>query len=77
MGEKYTWEDFERLREEMLTTRGFSSDEPILIERQRRIDYFVEYPEKLMEYGVFHEKGYDRETVIGILKGEITSTISF
>lgn len=77
MGEKYTWEDFERMREEMLTTRCFSSDEPILIERQRMIDYFVEHPEELMEYGVFQEKGYDRETVIGILKGEITSTISF
>ena len=77
MGEKYTWEDFERMREEMLTTRGFSSDEPILIEHQRIIDYFVEHPEELMEHGEFHEKGYDRETVIGILKGEITSTISF
>ena len=77
MDKKYTWEDFERMREEMLTTRGFSSDEPILIERQRMIDYFVEHPEKLMEYGEFHERGYDRETVIGILKGEITSTILF
>lgn len=77
MDKKYTWEDFERMREEMLTTRGFSSDEPILIERQHMIDYFVEHPEELMEYGVFHEKGYDRETVIGILKGEITSTILF
>lgn len=77
MDKKYTWEDFERMREEMLTTRGFSSDEPILIERQRMIDYFVEQPEELMEYGEFHERGYDRETVIGILKGEITSTISF
>lgn len=42
MDKKYTWEDFERMREEMLTTRGFSSGEPILIERQRMIDYFFD-----------------------------------
>lgn len=77
MGEKYTWDDFERMREEMLTTRCFSSDEPILIERQRMIDYFVEHPEELMEHGEFRERGYDRDTVIGIIKGEITSMILF
>lgn len=61
----------------MITSRSFNSDESILIERQRMIEYFVEHPEELMEHGEFHERGYDRETVIGILKGEITSTISF
>lgn len=45
--------------------------------RKAVVAYFIEHPEELMEYGVFHEKGYDRETVIGILKGEITSTISY
>lgn len=77
MGEKYTWEDFERISKEMNTSRSFDENEPILIERQHMLDYFIEHPEELMEHGVFHEKGFDRETVIKILKGEILIPIIF
>ena len=77
MGEKYTWEDFEELTKVFFTCNICEMPGAYREKRKAVVAYFIEHPEELMEYGVFHEKGYDRETVIGILKGEITSTISF
>ena len=75
---KYTWKDFEKLTQFV----NSSSDskiptDPINIERQSIIDYFINNPKELAENGIFHEMGYDEDSIVRILKGEISSTIVF
>lgn len=75
---KYSWEDFEKLTQFV----NSSSDskiptDPINIERQSIIDYFINNPKELAENGIFHEMGYDEDSIVRILKGEIASTIVF
>ena len=63
---KYSWEDFENLTQ--YVTSCSDPNDPVLIQREQIINYFINNPKELMENGIFHRLGYNEEKIIKALK---------
>lgn len=65
---EYTWEDFKAARK-YLTPKPGSEIHRLMNEIT---EYFIQYPEKLLEGGYFKENGYDVKSVKEVLEGKRT-----